>query len=101
MDRETLVIEYPPSGRLATSTPSPDDAGYLHREYYRRTSDGLVPLTRTREIWGEYNMRLVTGEQGQVALRSTGFFVGTLSEFRAAERPHAIQELPELPPIPE
>lgn len=97
VEAQTLVAEYPPSGRLDTSTRASEDDGFLHREYYRRTADGLVPLVRTGEIWGEYNMRVVTDESGAVTLRSTGFFVGTLVEFRESERPRASMELPDLP----
>ena len=96
VDNETLIVEYPPSGRLETSTPSADDEGFSHREYYRHMSDGLAPLSRMGEIWGEYNMRVVTDEQGAVTERSTGFFVGTMAEFRAAERPRTGLEPPEL-----
>ena len=96
----TLVAEYLASGRLATSTPAQDDQGFLHREYYRRTSDGLVPLRRLDEIWGEYNLRIVRDEGGAVTSRSSGFFVGTMDEFRQTERPIAGVELPNLPEMP-
>jgi hypothetical protein len=39
---------------------------------------------------------VVTDEQGAVTERSTGFFVGTMAEFRAAERPRTGLEPPEL-----
>jgi hypothetical protein len=100
VDHETLIVEYPPSGLLESSTPGPDDAGFLHREYFRRTADGLVPLTRTGQIWGEYNMRVVTDELGAVTSRSSGFFVGTMTEFRQSERPRGIPEIPEFPEPP-
>lgn len=99
LDGETRVVEYPTSGRLETSTPSADDQGFAHREYFRRTNNGLVPLSRLGEIWGEYNLRVVTDDQGAVVQRSTGFFVGTMAEFRAAERPRMGLEPPELPTL--
>ena len=101
VDDETLIVEYPPSGRLETSTPAPDNAGFLHREHYQRTGGGLEPLTRTGEIWGEYNMVSSIDEQGTASGCSTGFFVGTLAEFRTAERPRTGFEPPELPTLQE
>jgi hypothetical protein len=101
LDGETLVVEYPSSGRLETSTPPSGDEGFAHREYFRFTAQGLAPLSRMGEIWGEYNMRVVTDDQGAVSGRSTGFFVGTLAEFRAAERPRTGFEPPELPTLQE
>jgi hypothetical protein len=98
-DNGVLIVEYPASGRLETSTPAPADAGFLHREYYRRTDNGLEPLSRMGDIWGEYNLRVVTDDQGTVAELSTGFFVGTLAEFRAAERPRTGFDPPELPAL--
>jgi len=98
-DEGTLVAEYPASGRLETSTPAHDDEGFFHREYFRRTDDGLVPLMRMAEVWGEYNMRVVFDEQHAVIARSSGFFVGSLEEFRKAERPRAEEWMP--PALPE
>jgi hypothetical protein len=95
-DGDSLVVEYPASGRLETSTPAHDDEGFLHREYFRRTPDGLVPLSRMGEIWGEYNMRTVRDEAGSMISRSAGFYVGTMEEFRQAERPLPGLELPKL-----
>jgi hypothetical protein len=94
---ETLVVEYPSSGRVETSTPAPDAEGFLHREYYRHTPEGLVPLSRMGEIWGEYNMRNVGDESGPAVSRSAGFFVGTMEEFREAEGPIPELERLELP----
>lgn len=94
-----LIIEYPASGRLDTSTPAPEGEGLLQRGYYRKTPDGLTPLSRATDIWGEFShrqfrddhseiaRRLSRGEQVEDAGRSTGFFVGTLREYRANERP--------------
>lgn len=96
-DDGTLVAAYPASGRLETSTPAHDNEGFLHRDYFRRTDDGLVPLTRMAEVWGEYNMRVVFDERRAVTARSSGFFVGSLAEFREAERPPAEWEPPALP----
>jgi len=101
VESETLIVEYPPSGLLETSTSGPDDPGFLHREHFRRSGDGLEPLSRTGEVWGEYNMVRRVDEDGHAYGRSTGFFVGTLAAYREAERPHAIRELPDLPPPPD
>jgi hypothetical protein len=94
---DALVVEYPVSGSLETSTPAHDDAGFLHREYFRSTADGLVPLSRMGEIWGEYNMKTMEDDSGSAIGRSSGFFVGTMAEFREAEIPHPGLELLELP----
>jgi hypothetical protein len=94
---DTLIVEYPSSGQLETSTPAPDHDGFLHREYYRRVPEGLVPLTRMGEVWGEYNMRTSRDETGGIIDRSAGFFVGTMDEFRQAERPMPGLEILELP----
>ena len=99
-DQQTLVIEYPLSGELETSTPAPGSEGFVHREYFARTEEGLMPMRRTGEIWGEYNLRLATDDQGAIVSRSAGFFVGTMTEFREAKRPHGMLEIPELPPPP-
>lgn len=96
-DHGTRVVEYDSSGVLRTSTPAHDDQGFLHREYYERTDDGLRPLRRAGEVWGEYNMRIAYDDDGAVFSRTTGFFVGTMAEFRQAERPRPGPKLPELP----
>lgn len=96
-DGDYLVVEYPSSGRLETSTPALDYDGFLHREYYRRTAEGLVPLSRMGEVWGEYNMRIARDEEGAMMSRSAGFFVGTMEEFREAKRPIPELELLEIP----
>lgn len=96
-DGDSLVMEYPASGRLETSTPAHDDEGFLHREYFRRTPEGLVPLSRMGEIWGEYNMRIARDEEGVMMSRSAGFFVGTMEDFREAKRPIPELELLEIP----
>jgi hypothetical protein len=90
-----LVLEYPPDGRLQTSTPVEDVDGFLHREYLRQTDGGLVPLSRMGEVWGEFNMRLV-GNGGDPAAprRLSGFFVGTREEYRAAGPP--VEEMRQL-----
>jgi hypothetical protein len=84
---DALIIEYPSSGRLDTSTPPPETEGFLQRGYYRNTANGLVPLARASEIWGEFT-HLAYREDGNVAGgRSAGFFVGTTNEFRATHWP--------------
>jgi hypothetical protein len=98
-DNGVLVVVYPASGRLATSAPAPGDAGFLHREYYRRTENGLEPLSRLGEVWGEYNVPVVTDDRGAETGRSAGFFVGTLAEFRSSDRPSVGPGLPDLPPL--
>jgi len=94
------VVEYPAAGRLVTSTISPDAEGLLDREFFERKKEELVPLTRLDRIWGEYNLRAVTDDEGALVQRSFGFFVGTMAEFRAAERPLPGIGLPELPETP-
>ena len=96
---DALIIEYPESGRLDTSTPAPDDEGFTQRGYYRQTVDGLVPLSRVGDIWGEFSHRLFEDDDaesihqklqnGEVLSihHSTGFFVGTMKEFMATEWP--------------
>ena len=96
-DGDYLVVEYPLSGRHETSTPAHDVEGFLHREYFRRTPEGLVPLSRMGEIWGEYNMRIARDEEGAMMSRSAGFFVGNMEEFREAKRPIPELELLEIP----
>ncbi|MDX2436205.1 MAG: hypothetical protein QNL88_04040 [Acidobacteriota bacterium] len=87
--------------QIAHGLEAAHERGIVHREHYKRTADGLEPLTRTGEIWGEYNMVSFIDEEGNTSARSTGFFVGTLAEYRESERPHLIRELPDLPPPPE
>ena len=82
-----VILEYPATGRLDTSAPAPDDEGFLHRGYYRRTASGLAPLSRVGEIWGEYSHRMFRDDGSAVASRSSGFFVGTMKEFLATEWP--------------
>jgi hypothetical protein len=105
----TLVIEYPASGRLETSTPAPEAGGFIQRGYYRQSPHGLMPLSRATEIWGEFShiahpdglapaLRLdeIGDQAGGISpelgadlevLHSTGFFVGSMTEFRATEWP--------------
>jgi hypothetical protein len=98
-DNGAQIVEYPANGRLETSTPAPNDEGFLHRGYYFRTADGLSPLSRAGDIWGEYSHRKFEDldaeaihrkiqEGGVVSIhRSSGFFVGTMKEFLATEWP--------------
>jgi hypothetical protein len=82
-----VTVEYPANGRLETSTPAPEDEGFLHRGYYRRTASGLAPLSRVGDIWGEFSHRNFRGDGSAVGSRSSGFFVGTMKEFLATEWP--------------
>jgi hypothetical protein len=82
-----LIIEYPATGRLDTSTPAPESGGLIQRGYYRRTPDGLVPLSRAGDIWGEFTHLTFPDDGSQAAGRSSGFFVGTMAAFRATEWP--------------
>jgi hypothetical protein len=86
-DEGALIVEYPATGRLETSTPAPEDEGFVQRGYYRQSADGLAPLSRVGEIWGEYSHRNFRDLFGAGASRSSGFFLGTLKEFRATEWP--------------
>ena len=38
-----LIVEYPATGRLDTSTPAPEHEGFIQRGYYRKTANGLAP----------------------------------------------------------
>ena len=82
-----VILEYAATGQLDTSAPTPDDEGFLHRGYYRRTAGGLAPLSRVGDIWGEFSHRqfLEFGSEG--AGRSSGFFVGSMTEFLDTEWP--------------
>jgi enterochelin esterase-like enzyme len=81
------LLEYPASGRLDTSTPAPEDEGFLHRGYYSGTADGLAPLSRVGDIWGEFSHVHFPDDGSGVVSRSSGFFVGTMKEFLATEWP--------------
>lgn len=86
-DEDALIVEYPASGRLDTSTPAPEATGFIQRGYYRRTAGGMAPLSRVSEIWGEFTHRQFKEDGFGVAGRSTGFFVGSMNEFRATDWP--------------
>jgi len=88
----TVVFEYPETGRIETSTAAPVSDGLLHKRYFERHGAELVPLSRLSQIWGEYSLRAF--EDDGSSSRSFGFFVGTMGEFRASERP-----LPGLIPL--
>lgn len=96
---DALIVEYPASGRLDTSSPAPEHEGFIQRGYYMQTVDGLVPLSRAGDIWGEFSHRffeeddaasihqmLRDGDGGSIR-RSTGFFVGAMQDFMATEWP--------------
>ena len=82
-----VILEYPADGRLDTSTPAPDAQGFIQRGYFRQTPEGLVPLSRTSDIWGEFTHLIVPDEPGSYPTQSAGFFVGTMTEFRATQWP--------------
>jgi hypothetical protein len=82
-----LVVSYPASGQLETSTPDRPADGFHHRQYFEQRGDLLAPLTRLGQIWGEYTMRTAGDETDALIRHSSGFFVGTFEEFRAAKRP--------------
>jgi hypothetical protein len=88
----TVVFEYSETGHLETSTQAPAADGLLHKGYFERRGTELVPLSRLSQIWGEYSLRAIDDDGS--SKRSFGFFVGTLGEFRASERP-----LPGLVPL--
>jgi len=88
-DDDALILEYPATGRLDTSTPAPDEGGFIQRGYYRQTPDGLAPLSRVGDIWGEFSHRIYRNDGNLNAGRSAGFFVGTMKEFRAIDWPAA------------
>lgn len=93
---EVQIVEFPASGRFATSTQAPSGDGYLHRSYFRRTADGLVPLRRAERIWGEYRLTVMADDQQPEVRLVTGCFVGTLGEFRKTPRPHPDLVIPGL-----
>jgi len=41
-DDGALILEYPATGRLDTSTPAPDDEGFIQRGYYRECGSHLL-----------------------------------------------------------
>jgi len=82
-----LIVEYPATGRLDTSTPAPEAEGFIQRGYYRKTVNGMAPLSRAGDIWGEFSHRTFHFDGNIGAGRSTGFFVGTMKEFLATEWP--------------
>ncbi len=81
----TVLLLYPETGRLETSTPAPSADGLLHKTYYELSGTELVPLSRLRHIWGEYSLRAI--EDDGSSKRTFGFFIGTLGEFRASKQP--------------
>jgi len=86
-DHDTLILEYPATGRLETSTPAPDDKGLIQRVYYRRNAIGLTPLSRVGEIWGEYSHISFSDDGSGTVDYSAGFFVGSMKEFLNTELP--------------
>ena len=84
---DALILEYPATGRLETSSPAPEDKGFLHRGYYTRTADGLAPLSRVGDIWGEFSHIHLPDDGSGTVSRSSGFFVGSMKEFMATDWP--------------
>jgi hypothetical protein len=96
---DALIVEYPASGRRDTSSPAPEHDGFIQRGYYMQTVDGLAPLSRAGDIWGEFSHRLFADDDAasihqmledgaSVSIhRSTGFFVGPMRDFMATEWP--------------
>ena len=97
-DGDALILEYPATGRLDTSTPAPDDEGFIQRGYYRQTASGLAPLSRVGDIWGEFSHRNFLDDRSAAAGRSSGFFVGTMKEFLATEWPTEHRDPVGVPP---
>jgi hypothetical protein len=86
-DHGAVILEYPPTGRLDTSSPPPADLGLIQRGYYYRTTDGIAPIPRLGGIWGEYSHRYGGGDANPQIFYSAGFFVGTMQGFLATECP--------------
>ena len=86
-DEGAMIVEYPASGQLDTWTEAPAAEGFMQRGYCRRTAGGMAPLSRVSEIWGEFTHRQFKEIGFGVAGRSTGFFVGSMKEFRATDWP--------------
>ena len=92
-----LIAEYPLSGQIETSTEAAKNDAFLNHEYFERTGGKLTPLNRLGQIWGEYHMRLGSNEHDQEFRRTSGFFVGSMAEFRATDRPTPGRELRKRP----
>ena len=92
LEGEVVIFEYPESGLLETSNQAPEADGLLHKQYFENRNGELVPLTRLSQVWGEYSMRSIEDDGSNS--RSSGIFIGTMGDFRAAERP-----LPGLGPL--
>lgn len=92
-----LVAEYPESGEIETSTDPPTNDAFLNHEYFERTGSKLTPLNRLGQIWGEYHMKLGSNKDGGEFRRTSGFFVGSMAEFRATDRPTPGRELRKRP----
>ena len=86
-DHDAVILEYPSSGRLDTSTPPPADLGLIQRGYYSRTADGIAPIARLGNIWGDYSQRNGGSDGNTQISYSAGFFVGTMQDFLATKGP--------------
>ena len=95
------VARYPMSGQLETSTVPPEDEGFINQDFFEQQGADIIPLSRLGKIWGEYNMVRFRDDEGHVSGRSSGFFVGSLAEFRASERPDPAQEVLDLQDAPQ
>ena len=95
------VARYPMSGQLETSTVPPEDEGFINQDFFEQQGADIIPLSRLGKIWGEYNMVEIRDDTGHDAGRSSGFFVGSLAEFRASERPDPVPEILDLQEVPQ
>ena len=95
------VARYPMSGQLETSTVPPEDEGFINQDFFEQQGADIIPLPRLGRIWGEYNMVEIRDDAGHEVGRSSGFFVGSLAEFRASERPAPGHEVPGLLDVPQ
>jgi hypothetical protein len=84
------------SGQLETSTVPPEDEGFINQDFFEQQGADIVPLSRLGTIWGEYNMVEIRDDTNHDFGRSSGFFVGSLAEFRASERPIPAREVLDL-----
>ena len=95
------IARYPISGQLETSTVPPEDEGFINQDFFEQQGADIIPLSRLGKIWGEYNRVEFRDDEGRAVGRSSGFFVGSLAEFRASERPDPAHEILDLQDVPQ